>query len=404
MGGKHGNSRKPWLYLLSSNARWRYFQDVLQVLALPRGFIGHFRYELRYIAPEVRGALPSRPKALPSHLQECSVLLCYLCQRETTPNQWKWLAVYPVRAAKLRRAYKTGENDSDVAHFYFVVQDYCRYGQNPDPIKTVGQLLRKVDPQVARPYVSQGEPPTLQFSSEPVSDESAFISTVEAFQTDHLFEGRIGGSTKKYYPAFVFISGLREQRKPAEQRGQVKHDERAKPIQPSVDAPGRMAGYRLTEATDYTLELSYHLLPPSPDLGSILTLTTNKGVFVTREKQEVNMGSRYDEQVWTLTSALTDHDVSSVVTVSTALKAPTGRLAMDTTVALPVWIRRNVWRRFGRSVLDILPQIGLVISTGAIGWAQIQGKAGPVTEVLIIGGFLMWLASALAAALLKVWW
>lgn len=113
-----------WLYLFSSITTDLYAVDALNALALPSGWIQHFRYEERHLDPNLCDSLPEIPSegATANEFKGRPVVICYVNQerRHEPEVGYEVLGLFPLRLGKAVRAYK----DGGVAHFWFSVQDY----------------------------------------------------------------------------------------------------------------------------------------------------------------------------------------------------------------------------------------------------------------------------------------
>lgn len=107
------------LYLVSSSANREYVADCLEVLALPRGCVHHFRYLERYVDDELWLELPLEPGRLPATLNGLTVVVVYLFQ-EQVGGAWKPNIYAPIRLGKLIDGFRDGR----VAHLYFTIGDY----------------------------------------------------------------------------------------------------------------------------------------------------------------------------------------------------------------------------------------------------------------------------------------
>jgi hypothetical protein len=98
------------LYLYSSNQTRLYEQDILDVIAAPRGGVRQFRYFERLLAPELRGNSAS--------LIEKPALIHFSLQQE---EQYHPAVVMPVRWATIRDVALSG----DVYTFQMRMEDWC---------------------------------------------------------------------------------------------------------------------------------------------------------------------------------------------------------------------------------------------------------------------------------------
>lgn len=116
------------LYLVSSSANREYVVDCLEVLALPRGMIQHFRYRLKYVDEHLRILLPPEGGQLPRGLRNLPVVIVYLYQVQTV-GVWRpgdtmgpGGPYLPLRCGRLINAFK----DGGIAHFFFELSGYVK--------------------------------------------------------------------------------------------------------------------------------------------------------------------------------------------------------------------------------------------------------------------------------------
>lgn len=101
---------QPLLYLYSSNQARLYEQDILDVIAAPRGGFRQFRYFERYLSPEV--------KADPAKLVGKPALIHFSLQQE---EEYHPAVVMPVRWARIRDVAVSG----NVYTFQMRMEDWC---------------------------------------------------------------------------------------------------------------------------------------------------------------------------------------------------------------------------------------------------------------------------------------
>jgi hypothetical protein len=169
------------ILLVSSNAEKKYVLDAIEVIALPRMSVQHFRYQLKWIDPALVAALPTRDAAQNGTVMRGPVMTAYLYQ-EVNEGKWEWIALYPTRKATLVDAYKTGSQPEDVAHFYFRLEDHFDYGGSPHVEFFKAVLAQVGQGRYYAMYTSAQEPPIVRSQS----DESAVNAISSAILKDHL--------------------------------------------------------------------------------------------------------------------------------------------------------------------------------------------------------------------------
>src|SRR6266496_6094017 len=128
------------IYLFSSNSEIKYVVDILEALALPRNFVHHFRYRLKWVEPTLRQKLPTTTLDSKNPLVGLNVVVCYLYQEQQNGKR-EWKSMYAVRRGSIIDCYKSGPNDLDVAHFYFQLTDYYDYSDRNSEAATGFQRL-----------------------------------------------------------------------------------------------------------------------------------------------------------------------------------------------------------------------------------------------------------------------
>ena len=103
----------PRIFLFSSNARAKYFDDCLQALMLPRGMVLHFRYRLDYLDPQITKLIGDKK------LVGERVVVCYLFQ-ELENGEWTPRHVRPLRVGSIVDVQVNGPS----VHLYFAVDSY----------------------------------------------------------------------------------------------------------------------------------------------------------------------------------------------------------------------------------------------------------------------------------------
>ena len=83
------------IYLFSSNARDRYIQDMLNIIALPRGGLYQFRYE-ETIVDDQLSKLAGNSALLEKYIGQ-EVLLVYVQQKKNLPLTESDVSYFPIR-------------------------------------------------------------------------------------------------------------------------------------------------------------------------------------------------------------------------------------------------------------------------------------------------------------------
>ncbi len=276
---------KKYLFAMSSNATKEYMADILEVLSSPTGWVHHYRYQLKYIGEELKNSLGYKDGKINENLKNIRTVICFLYQVDAGNKEkpaMVWDSVYPVRMGRLIEAYKTGNSDRDIAHLYFKVDNYLIYnGINYTEI--IEGVLKE---QYNKSYATLGD--TIEDKNIASISESkqAFHKICESINIEH-FQLPSG---EKYFPIFTNIEGLSQ--------GKTS-------IKPKYDKDTYSSYYQINEGSRYIFSFSTYFKEQPPEFP--LTLITNKDVFSTPEKHELNIASRYDEEFWSIASRALTH-------------------------------------------------------------------------------------------------
>jgi len=327
-----------WLYLMSSNATKEYILDILEVLAMPSGCVQHFRYQLRWLDEELKSKLPVEGQSQTSELKNRRVVICYLYQVKTY-SRWEWVAVYPIRLGILMDAYKTGDKDEDVSHFYFKVNNYVSYN-GQDFTKTFkecekwGKFYAFLDTILNNTHIASEK-----------NSKSAFHTICNSLSLEHLKspEG------KEYFPIYCFGDGLK--------------DKKGEPLVPKYDPLTHKSFYEIAEGGHYSFGFSTYFTPKLPPPQYKIELVSDEKVFSTPDIYELKASSRYDEESWAIVSRLLERDIWTSLFLKTQLPDKVdNKESLNINLNFSIRVKRKILYR----VIDVASDICLVIGTGAI--------------------------------------
>lgn len=269
-----------YFYLLSSNATKEYLMDILEVLALPFGTVQHFRYQLRWLDSELKKELPLKDSKN-KKLKDKNVVVCYLYQKIVN-GKWEWDFIYPIRLGKIVSAYKTGDSDTDIAHFYFKVENYVLYNEQnyADIIKNIAER------KWGNCYAFLGGAFDAKFIAKEGESKSAFYKICNSINLEHLKapEGTW------YSPVFCFVEGFR--------------DEGGRIITPKFNNFIRKSYFEIFEGAHYAFEFST-FFPDQQKLSSgSVKLITDEKVFSSPPTNVLVISSNYDEESFSIVPKL----------------------------------------------------------------------------------------------------
>lgn len=359
-----------WVYLTSSNASKEYILDILETLSLPFGGVQHFRYQLKWIDDNLRKKLPKKGESGKDELKSIKVVVCYLYQ-ERKESQWSWIGYYPIRVGTLMDAYKTGDENEDVAHFYFKVDNYISYDRQ-NFIETIRKFAEN---NFEKKYAFFGESPNLTNREEA---RSAFHKICESINLDH-FKSPEG---KRYFPLFCFIDGLK--------------DEEGKILTPEYHSFSHKSFYKLIEGNPYAFEFMTYS-PTKQKLPKFtIKLVSEERIFSTPSVYELKGSSRYDEESWTVISCLLERDIWTVISFKVELiNTIDDWEPLNTNITFPIKVIRKISYR----IIDTLSDIGFGVGTGSIALSKMLEKWAWWYWPVIIG-YAVW---AISKLIVKLW-
>lgn len=366
-----------WIYLISSNATKEYLMDILEILALPYGAVQHFRYRLRWLDPELKMELPLKDKQN-NKLKNRKVAICYLYQKKED-GKWEWINIYPIRLGKIFDAYKTGDNDNDIAHFYFGVENYALYNdQNFTEI--IKNLANK---KWGSSYAFLGNAFDGQSIADKRNSRSAFYKICNSLKAEHIRspEGR------GYSPVYCFIDGLR--------------DNYGKILTPKYNCVTRKSYFEITEGNHYSFEFStYFPEQQQPPLCSVKLITEEK-VFSSPPINELIISSHYDEESYSIISKLLERDTfTSIIFATEFLEKNEAKESLNIKITFPIKVKRKIIYRF----IDYGSDLGFAVGTGTIALAKIIEKKWLWWDQnwiwFVIGGYILF---AICKGIIKLW-
>ncbi len=101
------------IILLSSNSRKEYIIDSLETIALPIGFVQHYRYRMEWVDPILSSKLGFENQKLTKEFRDSKMIICFLNQ-EISNDTKIWENIIPIREATLKFAYKTSNDKKGV--------------------------------------------------------------------------------------------------------------------------------------------------------------------------------------------------------------------------------------------------------------------------------------------------
>jgi hypothetical protein len=306
-------------------------------------------------------------------------------QERISATETKRLALYPLRYAILRQAYRLGRTSADIAHFYFELEGFYVPQDGAtvlDPLEVLGATahVREIDSDVN--------------ASSPITDESAARARLEDIAKSHMAYQPDATNLSKsvqYYPLICRVRDLR----PARKLNKV--------ISPSFDLPTRSSHYNLRERQECILDLGFYVPTwcTAPLRGSTVTLTSDELAFATSARRSLAVESRYDEQAWLVVAAVTETPIRRELTLQTDLKVPADLEPININLTMPVTIRPRRLRRVSSVFLELTAAFGLALATGALALST-KPPSWVHSEWLlpaIVAGYALWFTLSAVARL-----
>ena len=347
------------VFLLSSNRREKYIEDILQTLALPDGAVQHFRYEAQYIESRVKDKIPFLSEEK-KELNGIQAAICYLFQEKDDKGNNSWKALYPARQAKILDWYKTGPENSDPVHIYFQVGNYY------EPIESLARISHSSEKFVVL-FSNLGALTSIGSDKS----ESAINKFARNCKSDHLKKYDEAGS---YSPFYLCIRGLRESDDSTLRRFKKIVCSKAFPIQyvtPKYDESAHFWFYELVEGNRYLLDYSYYLINSPDPKSSFFSIKAKSNLTLVHRKNKIS--SRYDEgTVQVLTDKVKMDSWSSLFLKSSITNlpiSPNNVEALNLSLTIPINLNRSKWRKFF-SALRAIRDVSLTVGTvGLTVWA-----------------------------------
>jgi len=382
------------LYLMTSNAEEEYMADGFECLGLPRGFVVHFRYRLQWVDMALTGLLDHEGRKLGASLRKLPVVVSYLCQRWSSEGGWNWERVYPLRLGRLVSAFKSGDDEEDIAHFYFELGDFVggnESGSEHDELPGFGKPLAAA--RGSGKYAFLGEQSSDDNTSLK-SDESAFRQLAEAIRPEHLILAKETDLGSRVVPLFCFIEGIRQAKG------------RHRPVlKPRFDGATLRAYYELAEGTRYALDVCFHVP---------VSLRGSKGELLLEEKGDalsiacanpIPVESRYDKDSWLVIPKLLEREmwshmvVSSRVLIAGADGASTKALVLRFHAPIKITPRRA--RRVLVQLVDVVGGVAFAAATALVALSD-TAVVPDRWPFLAVALYIAWMLTKLVLVFLHV--
>jgi hypothetical protein len=261
------------VYLYSSNQARLYEQDILDVMAAPRGGLRQFRYFERYLSSEL--------KSHPAAFIDKPALIHFSLQQE---EQYHPAVVMPVRWATIRDIAVNG----DVYTLQMRMDDWCslkapRSGTNVDFASRESHRLKRESVEAYQKWLEDSHVPKPYDASAGVGADPRSSGLLEGGGIDALLFNyccQFLQSTRSFSTARFYRI----------QRVRALTDPPSSDV--SVEA-GDDGVFVLTGGKTYVIEL-YHFQPTLPQQPERLKVSADGKTVLTIGKADVEIASRYD--------------------------------------------------------------------------------------------------------------
>lgn len=383
------NNNSKYIYLLSSNARKEYILDALETLALPFGWVQHYRYQLKYVDNELKQKIPKEKENKDNKLRDYKVIACYLYQEKKNEESGKWLVLYPFRLGTLVEVYKTGDRDIDIVHFYFKTEEYIFYNQE-NFTELLKQIFKDENKQNKFYAILGNKSDKLNIASKQNS-KSAFHKICEFLKEEHF---KSWDGTNEYYPLFCLIEGLKGDKPRKWWIGIPNPFIRQSVIfKPQYDKLSCKSYYKISEATSYSLGFEVYFPKRPPEFS--IKIKSDEKVFAP-PICEFKVASRYDEENCVLMTRLLERNICSFIAFNTECKDHNCKETLNLFIKFPVKIVRKIFYR----IVEVVGDAGFAVGTGSIALSKILGEKWGWWYLPVIVGYALWIICKLVIKLL----
>lgn len=341
------SSLRPTIFLLSSNARAEYIQDVIEAVGLPNGSAHHFRYSVGYLDPLLKSAVPLQGNKMPSFLDGVNIVVTYLNQTRRGSGNYLWNAIVPVRLGVLKNCFRTSESDNATAHFFFQLEE----GLLPcDPFQDLFKEILGKSYQKKYAVLTFANLKGMLIKDEPTKVfEDQCKNLLAAGFTYIDMEKKKKDRKKKYgFPLMVLLEGLYK-------KGSADSPER---VRPQYDDCTNKSYYYLTEAKQY--HIKYRTM--CWDIGEPrqLRISFPKESFSTPSEYTQNIRALYYSETIDIELAYLEHGTRGFFKLETITlsdkDSPSNQL--DCQISIPFQSKRRLLLRILDSFGDFLFAIG----------------------------------------------
>lgn len=343
-------SFKPSLLLLSSNSSKEYIADIIEAIALPQGFVHHFRYQLRWLDKDMREELNYRDKKFSKYLKNLPVVIGYLRQKKNALNNYSWEKIVPVRRGKLKFAFKTSDDDGAFAHFYFELENHLVKSQN-----FRDSLMKKMGNGFNKNYVAY-----FHDGISNLEEKDSFNIICDELDENDFIPDNLDEVKKYNPPIYSLVNNLKYKRKIS--LGRIR--KKVKEIKPKFDKFTLQSYYELRENTEYLLEFITY--SKKAKVHFVARLSSDENYFITPKDYDLRLNSNYDQESWPIISKILERPIITTLKFSINNEPP-NELDLDISVSLNLRIRKKYLFR----IINLIGEVGFGIGTLYLALSQI---------------------------------
>lgn len=291
MSTKTGNE---YLILLSSNYRKEYIIDSLETIALTKGSSQHYRYMLSWIDPTIKELLNFENEPLNDSLKDKEVLIGMLFQKRIETRKYEWQNIVPIRKAKLKFAFKTGDSETSVGHFYFELGNIV--APNPDFYSKIKELF---DSDFNKIYAKNLNILDIDYFREQFDGTLLFNELCENIEKN---EFKKDDSKKYKKPLYVYLEGIK--------------DKKNNIVSPKYNSITNKSYFELEEGGYYSCHYSTY---SATDANYDVIFKSDKNCFTTPEEFKTCINAKYDKNAIDIVPSMLDRDIRTVIKLSTSI-------------------------------------------------------------------------------------
>lgn len=319
------------LVLLSGCSREEYFIGSLETIALPQGFIQHYRYDKKLINRDfVFKKLQEEPS-----LSE-NVIICIVIQ-EKVNDEYKWGKIIPVRKAILKDSNLSLHNQPSF-HFHFELKELVFPNPTFDSI-----IQTHFTDEYGKKYVHV------------LNDDNFLQKNVNSVQclqrlNDLISEEKFEHSQGEYSKPLLFhIKNLN-----------YRGIRSIKNAIPKYDGLNKKSHFVMKEGTIYTLE--YIATVKEDNLTYSIKISTDPKCFSTPQERIIEISAEYDNDWIDFLPSLIDRNIRSIINIDISEKnAVVDSTKKNLVVQLPLPVSIKI--RSVRFISEILGDIFLALAT-----------------------------------------